>query len=502
MENKKVLLELRNISKSFPGVKALDDVSFSLKEGSVHVLCGENGAGKSTLMKIIDGVYHADEGDMYMNGEKVVITNPLEAKQHGIAMIFQELSYVPDLTLEENLVMGDWPKAGIGIDWKKIRQQTTDLIRQEGLHYEPDVKLRSLSVSDIQMIEVLKAVSHEAKIIIMDEPTSALTGKEVENLFRKIADLKARGVGIIYISHKMDEIFRIADEITVFRDGKSIITKDAADFTIDELIENMVGRKIENQYPKQDIPVGETILEVSGLTQPGVFENISFHVNAGEIVGFSGLMGAGRTEVMRAVFGLDPYAQGTIRVKGRDVTIRNTRESIKNGIAMLTEDRRRTGIIPILSVKFNTTIASLKKIIYGGRLHPAEETKLVKDACESMNVKTPTYDTTIANLSGGNQQKVIFAKWLLKDPDVLIADEPTRGIDVGAKYEIYELMNKFASGGKAIVMISSELPELIGMCDRIYVISSGRITGELKRGEFSQEAIMQLAVKEMEKEEK
>ena len=498
--SERFVLELRNVSKSFPGVKALDQVSFRLREGSVHVLCGENGAGKSTLMKIIDGVYQADEGEILLNGEPVKINNPLDAKNHGIAMIFQELSYVPDLTLEENLVLGDWPKSGAGIDWKAIRKRTVSLMEQEGLHYAPDVKLRSLSVSDIQMLEVLKAVSHDAKIIIMDEPTSALTGKEVETLFGKIEDLKKRGVSIIYISHKMDEIFRIADEITVFRDGKSIITKDASEFDIDHLVEYMVGRKIENQYPKAEIPIGDTLLEVQGLTQPGVFEDISFYVNAGEIVGFAGLMGAGRTETMRALFGLDPCEKGTIRIRGKEVTIKNTRQAIAQGLAMLTEDRRRTGIVPILSVKYNTTLASLKKIIYGGILHRDAEMKLVREACDSMRVKTPDYDTTIANLSGGNQQKVIFAKWLIRNPDVLIADEPTRGIDVGAKYEIYELMNKFAADGKGIVMISSELPELIGMCDRIYVISSGRISGELKRSEFSQEAIMQLAVKELEKE--
>ena len=343
------------------------------------------------------------------------------------------------------------------------------------------------------MIEILKAVCYDAKIIIMDEPTSAITTKEVAVLFKKIAELKARGTSIIYISHKMEEIFQIADEITVFRDGKSVITKDVKDWTMDQVAECMVGRN-----PKEDIPIGEEILKVENLTQPGIFNNINFNVHAGEIIGFAGLMGAGRTEIMRSVFGLDPYSSGTITIKGKEVVIKNVRQAIKNGLAMLTEDRRRTGIVPILSVKYNTTLASMNKIIYRGRLHSDVENKISSDACKSMNVKTPNLDTKIANLSGGNQQKVILAKWLLCDPDILITDEPTRGIDVGAKREIYELMNSFASKGKGIIMISSELPELIGICDRIYVVSEGRIAGMLSRSEFSQESIMQLAVSNME----
>lgn len=501
MDNLQTVLELRHISKSFPGVKALDDVNFSLKKGTVHVLCGENGAGKSTLMKIIDGIYQADEGDLFINGQKTTIKNPLQAKENGISMIFQELSYVPDMTLEENLFLGNWPKKGASINWKSVRQKTLSLLTQEGLPYPPDIKLRSLSVSDIQMIEILKAISNDSQIIIMDEPTSAITNKEVEILFKKIAELKSRGTSIIYISHKMDEIFQIADEITVFRDGKSIATKSVSDWTMDQVVECMVGRKIENQYPKQEIPIGDEMMRVEGLTQPGIFENVSFHISSGEIVGFAGLMGAGRTEIMRSVFGLDPYSSGSIKIKNKEVTIKNVHQSIKHGVAMLTEDRRRTGIIPILSVKYNTTLASMDKIIYKGRLHSDVETKISTDACKSMNVKTPDLNTKIANLSGGNQQKVILAKWLLCDPDILIVDEPTRGIDVGAKREIYELMSTFAAKGKGIIMISSELPELIGICDRIYVVNEGHIAGMLTRTEFSQESIMQLAVSNTDKKE-
>ncbi|GAA6273854.1 sugar ABC transporter ATP-binding protein [Blautia caecimuris] len=501
MDKFQTVLELKNISKSFPGVKALDNVNFSLKKGTVHVLCGENGAGKSTLMKIIDGIYQADDGELFLNGTKTVIKNPLQAKENGISMIFQELSYVPDMTLEENLFLGNWPKKGASIDWKSVRQKTLTLLKQEGLPYSPDIKLRSLSVSDIQMIEILKAIGNDSQIIIMDEPTSAITNKEVEILFKKIQDLKSRGTSIIYISHKMDEIFRIADEITVFRDGKSIVTKSVTDWTMDQVVECMVGRKIENQYPKQEISIGEELMRVEGLSQPEIFQDVSFHINSGEIVGFAGLMGAGRTEIMRAVFGLDPYSSGTIKIKNKEVTIKTVKQSIKHGVAMLTEDRRRTGIIPILSVKYNTTLASMDKIIYKGRLHRDVEEKISTDACKSMNVKTPDLNTTIANLSGGNQQKVILAKWLLCDPDILIVDEPTRGIDVGAKREIYELMSTFAAKGKGIIMISSELPELIGICDRIYVVNEGRIAGMLSRSEFSQESIMQLAVSNADKKE-
>lgn len=396
---------------------------------------------------------------------------------------------------------GNWPKKGASIDWKSVRQKTLTLLKQEGLPYSPDIKLRSLSVSDIQMIEILKAIGNDSQIIIMDEPTSAITNKEVEILFKKIQDLKSRGTSIIYISHKMDEIFRIADEITVFRDGKSIVTKSVTDWTMDQVVECMVGRKIENQYPKQEISIGEELMRVEGLSQPEIFQDVSFHINSGEIVGFAGLMGAGRTEIMRAVFGLDPYSSGTIKIKNKEVTIKTVKQSIKHGVAMLTEDRRRTGIIPILSVKYNTTLASMDKIIYKGRLHRDVEEKISTDACKSMNVKTPDLNTTIANLSGGNQQKVILAKWLLCDPDILIVDEPTRGIDVGAKREIYELMSTFAAKGKGIIMISSELPELIGICDRIYVVNEGRIAGMLSRSEFSQESIMQLAVSNADKKE-
>lgn len=494
---KEIKLELKNITKTFPGVRALDNVSFQLKRGTVHVLCGENGAGKSTLMKILDGIYHPDGGEIVIDGEKVEIHNPIEAREHGIAMIFQELSYVPDLTIAENIYMGRWLKKGRSrLDWQEMHRRTQKLMEQEGLAYESDTLLRSLSVADIQLIEILKAVSFEAKILIMDEPTSSISNKEVEFLFRKIEELRNRGVSIIYISHKMDEIFRIADEITVLRDGAAVVTKNARETSIDEIISLMVGRKLENMYPKKEVEIGEEVFKVEGLTAQGVFADISFSVKRGEVVGFAGLVGAGRTETMSAVFGLDKYDSGKIFLRGKEVQIKNATDAIEKGIAMVSEDRRKYGIVPMRDIVENTSLASLKKYFYGGYRHKKKELEEVERVCKKMRVKTPSMEARIMNLSGGNQQKVILAKWLLCDPDVLIMDEPTRGIDVGAKSEIYQLVGEFAQAGKGIILVSSELPELIGMCDRIYVMNEGRIAGCINRSEFSQEAIMDLAVRD------
>ncbi len=487
-------LELRNISKSFPGVRALDGVNLALRAGTVHALVGENGAGKSTLMKILDGVHQPDGGEILLDGKAITIASPIEARRYGIAMIFQELTYVPDLTIAENLCLGDWPRGRFGVDWAALRKNAAALLRTEGLSYPHDTPMRSLSVSDIQMIEILKAVNHNAQIVIMDEPTSALTDREVDNLFGKIADLKSRGVAIVYISHKMDEIFRIADEVTVLRDGQYIKTMPIADVTEDALIELMVGRKLENQFPKEEVPVGDEVLRVEGLRVDGIFQDINFHLRAGEILGFFGLMGAGRTEIMRAIFGLDRYDGGHIFIEGKPAVNRSVSESVRAGMAMLTEDRRRSGIIPMRSVRENTTISSLGRYYRSGRYFKAREQREVEDACASMHVKTPSLDAHIATLSGGNQQKVLLARWLLCEPRVLILDEPTRGIDVGAKKEIYQLMTEFARKGNGIIMVSSEMPELIGMCDRIYVLHEGRLTGELAREQFSQQAIMNLAI--------
>ncbi|MGG6309285.1 sugar ABC transporter ATP-binding protein [Paenibacillus macerans] len=489
-----IKLRVAQIEKSFPGVKALNKIDFAVKKGTVHVLCGENGAGKSTLMKIINGVYQPDAGEIYLDGKLVKIGNPLQARQLGISMIFQELNYVAEMSVEENLFLGRLPVNRLGkVDWKEVTRRTVELLQAEQLPYDPKTPLKELTVSDIQMLEIMKAVSNQAELIIMDEPTSAITQKEVDRLFAKIRELKARGVSIIYISHKLDEIFQIADEITVFRDGAVVDSKPKEKLDIETVINLMVGRQLKDTYPKAKAEIGEEILRAQGLTRDNVFRDVHFHARQGEIIGFAGLMGAGRTEVMRSLFGLDPLTSGTIRIKGGNVAKPTVRGSMEKGLVMLSEDRRRYGIIPVRSVRENTTLAVLSKVFYGFRHRPKKEQELVKGMFDKMRVKTPTLETTIASLSGGNQQKVLLSKWMLLNPDILILDEPTRGIDVGAKYEIYKLIGDLAEQGKAILMVSSELPELIGMCDRIYVMAQGTVTGEIGREDFSQETIMKYA---------
>lgn len=488
-------LEVKHISKSFPGVQALDDVSFSVKTHSVHVLCGENGAGKSTLMKIVNGIYQPDSGEIFIRGEKVSIESPIKAGQLGISMIFQELNYMPEMSIEESLVVGRWPKTPYGrIDWKSIRESTLQLLSQENLDFDPETKLKNLSISNLQMLEILKAISRDADIIIMDEPTSSITNKEIEILFEKIADLRARGKAIVYISHKMDEIFQIADEISILRDGKVIATRPKVQFDIDFVIALMVGRALGQGYPKEDVLKGKVVLEVKHFSGPTGFNDVSFNVSEGEIVGFAGLVGAGRTETVRALFGLDEHSQGTITVRGKPFELKTVQDSIKHGIVMLSEDRRRFGIVPVRDVKENVTLASMEQFFHNGHLYGTKERNTVEDICKRINVKMSSIDAPVSSLSGGNQQKVVLSKWMLGEPDVLILDEPTRGIDVGAKFEIYRLMTHLVKEGKSIIVVSSELPELIGMCDRIYVMAGGNITGELKRGEFSQEAIMRYAM--------
>jgi inositol transport system ATP-binding protein len=496
-----VYLELENITKMFPGVLALDKVSFPVRRGEVHAICGENGAGKSTLMKIINGIYKADSGDIRIDGRPVLIKNPIDARRYGIAMIFQECAYVPELTVAESLFLGDLPVNKFNrVNWKYIYKKTEELLQAEGLLNNPRMidgvhtRLKYLSIADIQMLEIVKAVHKDSTILIMDEPTSSIPKKEVDDLLKKVLDLRDRGKSIIYISHKMDEIFRIADRITVFRDGKVVGSDDVKNLTVDKVISMMVGRALNNDYPKVTVPAGKRLLTVEHLNRIGVFSDISFTLNAGEILGFAGLIGAGRTEVARAICGLDPFDSGTVTVDGRPVSIRTVSDSVKSGIAMCSEDRRRYGLVLMRSVRENMGLPNLKRYIYNGHLHRMKEVNEVNKQCGNLSIKTPSIETPAANLSGGNQQKVVLAKWLIKDPLVLFLDEPTRGIDVGAKYEIYKLMGDIVKEGKkGIVMISSEMPELLGMCDRIYVMSKGRIAAELSRDQFSQELIMQYA---------
>ena len=489
-----IKMRVAGVEKSFPSVKALSNIDFSVRKGTVHALCGENGAGKSTLMKIIMGLYKADKGQLYIDEKLVEIKSPIQAREYGISMIAQELNYVPELSVEENLFLGRLPVNRLGkVNWKQVRRQTIQFLKDEGLPYSPAQKLKTLTVSDIQMLEIIKAVTNNAQIIIMDEPTSSITEKEVAQLFKKIGELKAKGVSIIYISHKMDEVFKIADDITVLRDGSVVSTDRAEDLDLDTVIARMVGRKISNIYPREDVAIGEKAIEVEHFCQKGIFEDISFYARRGEIVGFAGLVGAGRTETMRAVFGLDPHESGVVKINGKEVSIKSTSDSIANGLIMLSESRRDDGIVPVRSVRENASLANLGRYIYGGYTHKRKERQEVGEMFGKMNVKTPSMDTEISKLSGGNQQKVLLARWMLCDPEIMILDEPTRGIDVGAKFEIYKLITGMVKENKAVIMVSSELPELLGMCSRIYIMCQGRISGCITREEFSQETIMMYA---------
>ena len=397
----------------------------------------------------------------------------------GISMVAQELNYVPELSVEENLFLGRLPVNRFGkVDWRKIRRDARQFLKDENLPYEPTQKLKTLTVSDIQMLEIIKAVTNNAQVIIMDEPTSSITDREVEKLFRKIEELKAQGISIIYISHKMEEVFRIADDITVLRDGAVVSTDRAEDLDLDTVIARMVGRKLDNVYPKETVPIGDKALEIKDFSQKDLFEDINFHVAKGEIVGFAGL---------------DPHDSGQVFINGKEAKIKCPHDSIQQKMVMLSESRRDDGIIPVRSVMENASLASLERIIYKGYTHKAKEKQSVKESFEKMHVKTPTLDTAISTLSGGNQQKVLLARWLLCEPDIMILDEPTRGIDVGAKFEIYKLITDIVKEGKAVIMVSSELPELIGMCDRIYIMCQGKISGCINREEFSQEVIMRYA---------
>ena len=489
-----IKMRVAGVEKSFPSVKALSNIDFSVRKGTVHALCGENGAGKSTLMKIIMGLYKADKGQLYIDEKPVEIKSPIQAREYGISMIAQELNYVPELSVEENLFLGRLPVNRLGkVNWKQVRRQTIQFLKDEGLPYSPAQKLKTLTVSDIQMLEIIKAVTNNAQIIIMDEPTSSITEKEVAQLFKKIGELKAKGVSIIYISHKMDEVFKIADDITVLRDGSVVSTDRAEDLDLDTVIARMVGRKISNIYPREDVAIGEKAIEVEHFCQKGIFEDISFYARRGEIVGFAGLVGAGRTETMRAVFGLDPHESGVVKINGKEVSIKSTSDSIANGLIMLSESRRDDGIVPVRSVRENASLANLGRYIYGGYTHKRKERQEVGEMFGKMNVKTPSMDTEISKLSGGNQQKVLLARWMLCDPEIMILDDPTRGIDVGAKFEIYKLITGMVKENKAVIMVSSELPELLGMCSRIYIMCQGRISGCITREEFSQETIMMYA---------
>jgi inositol transport system ATP-binding protein len=491
------LLEMKNVTKTFPGVKALDGVHLKVRKGTVHGLMGENGAGKSTLMKIINGIYRPDSGEMYFKGKKVDFKNTRDSLDAGIAMIHQELSPIPEMTVAENIFLGREPsKFGI-VDEKELYRMTQELL--DGLHIKinPYTKMRELSTAYTQLVEIAKAISYDADLIIMDESTSAITEKEVAQLFEMIRKLKAKGVAIIYITHKMDEVFQITDECTTFRDGKYIGTGLSTELTEKEIITMLVGREVNDIFPKVDVEeFGDVLLEVKGLTHKELFTDVSFSIRAGEIIGFAGLMGAGRSEVMETIFGIRKSVSGEVYVKGEKVNIKSPRDAMDLKIGMLTEDRKGTGLFLPLSVADNTIMPD--NVSYKTSTGLLNEKK-VRENCElqrkKLRIKTPSIDQLVCNLSGGNQQKVLIGRWLLMNPDILIIDEPTRGIDVGAKSEIHALMSELAAKGKAIIMVSSELPEILGMSDRVFVMHEGKIQGELSRKEATQENIMALAVK-------
>lgn len=493
------ILEMNGISKSFPGVKALDDVMFNVRPGTVHALMGENGAGKSTLMKVLFGIYKKDAGEIKLDGVAVDVDNPNDALNKGIAMVHQELQPIKERSIAENIYCGRFPtKFGMFVDHKKMYQDTEELLKEVKMNFDPQEKLSSLSVSQMQSVEIAKAVSANARIIIMDEPTSSLTQNEVDNLFDIINSLRKKGISIIYISHKMDEILSISDEVTIMRDGQYIGTWEAKGLTVDTIVTKMVGRELKNLYPPRSNVPGEVVFEIDDVTSvtDKSFKNVSFNLRKGEILGIGGLVGAQRSELMEGIFGIRGIRSGRIRYKDQELKINRPQDAIRNGIALLTEDRRATGIFGVLSVADNVSIASLDKFVkYGFWLDEGKIEDLVEDNVGKLSIKTPSSKTKIQSLSGGNQQKVIISRWLANNPDILILDEPTRGIDVGAKYEIYSIIADLAKQGKSIIMISSELPELIGMSDRIVVMCDGRVTGEVSGEEATQENIMSLATK-------
>ena len=496
-QNEPVLLRMEGIVKEFPGVKALDGVNLTVKAGTVHALMGENGAGKSTLMKCLFGVYSKNAGHIYLEGKEVNFKNSKEALENGVAMVHQELNQALKRNVMDNMWLGRFPKTGPFTSEKKMYDATMEVFKELGVNVNPKTIMSTMPVSQRQMVEIAKAVSFNSKVIVFDEPTSSLTENEVEHLFRIINMLRDRGCGIIYISHKMAEIKRISDEITIMRDGKWIATERADDLSMNDIIRLMVGRELTNQFPPKTNVPGETFLKVEHLT--GMYnqlKDVSFEAKRGEVLGLAGLDSSGRTEVLESIFGIRTRKSGTITLNGKVCKNRNSGESIKNGFALLTEERRATGIFGVRNIRENTIISSLhrhKK--FGPLLSEKSQREDTQHYIDAMRTKTPTQETQIRSLSGGNQQKVIIGRWLLTEPDVLLLDEPTRGIDVGAKYEIYQLIQNLALEGKTVIMVSSEMPELLGTCDRIVVMSGGRVAGEVDVKTTTQEEIMTLAAK-------
>jgi len=505
MDKERTLLEMKHITKVFPGVRALDDVSFDLRKGEVHVLLGENGAGKSTLMKILAGAYTPDDGELLIEGEPVTKFSPIHAKTLGIGIIYQELNLVPYLSVAENIFIDNLPrkKRGLGIDYKKVYSESENLLNSMDMNVDIHANASEIPVAQQQMVEVAKALTHNLKILIMDEPTSSLSDREIQQLFNVIRNLKKQGIGIVYISHRLQEIPQIGDRITILRDGKYVATKNVKDITNDELIKLMVGREIDNLYVRDFNKPGELALEVDNICSNKTgLKNASIKVRRGEIVGLAGLVGAGRTELARTIFGMEPYEVGTIKIFGE--TLKNgvkPSDVISKKLSLIPEDRKRQGVSLILSVSDNIMMASLDKLFPRKHISRTAEEKLASQYIKELHISTPSSKQLVKNLSGGNQQKVVLAKWICTEAEIFIFDEPTRGIDVGAKGEIYDFLNNLAKQGKAVLMISSELPEVLGMSDRVYVMRDRKVVKELDRSEATQERIMEYAMEGIHKEE-
>lgn len=488
------ILEIQHISKSFPGVKALDDVSFSVTRGNIHALVGENGAGKSTLIKVLAGIYHPDEGELVLEGKKVTFKTPSESQTAGIRVVHQELKLVNTLTVTENIFLGNLMYKNHLVDWKGMEKAAKEMLESMGVAIDVNEIVDNLSVAKQQIVEICKAINGECKVLIMDEPSATITLKEQEVMFKIVRQLRDKGVSIIYISHRLEEIFDLADDVTVLRDGKQIQTMPVKDVDRKGLIALMVGRELTNEYPKIQVEIGEMALEAKNICRKGVLNNVSINVHRGEIIGIAGLVGAGRTETARAILGIDKMDSGEVYLYGKKIVNRSFSEAISRGLGLVPEDRKVEGILPIMSVKNNISIVNIDEIIQGGVIRDKLEDQFARDYIKKLNISTPTPETEIQYLSGGNQQKVVIARWMMQNSDVIILDEPTRGVDVGAKAEIYELMNEMIKEGKAVIMISSELPEILGMSDRVFVMHDGDMVGELSREEATQEKILAMCV--------
>ena len=488
------LLHMEGITKSFPGVLALNNVSLSVEKGEVHALLGENGAGKSTLMKVLSGAYKKDAGEITFDGEPIAVSSPKQAQGLGISIIYQELNLVPQMTVTENIFLCDHlMRNPVKVDWKRMHEEAHKILQSLDCDINPYALVKDLGIAQRQMVEVAKSLSQKAKIIIMDEPTSPLTDRETQKLFQTIRKLKNEGVSVIYISHRLEEVKDIADRATIMRDGNTICTVNVKDVSMRDIIRHMVGHELTEQFPKIDAKIGEVLFEAKGITRKGVLDNISFRVRAGEVLGICGLVGAGRTEAMRAIFGVDAKTSGSVYIGGKEAHIHRPLDAISAGIGFVTEDRKDEGLVLCRDCKENISLVALRNYSKLIHVNLTKERAECQNYVEKLNIKTPSLYQKVFALSGGNQQKVVLAKWLMSDARVLILDEPTRGIDVGAKVEVYNIINEIIKSGKAIIMVSSEMTELMGMCDRIVVMCRGRVIGELGRDEFSQSSLMYLA---------